>query len=49
MAEIEWSVLARQCLDRRIPDKPALTREVAAWQRERNTAKAKVDTGVLQL
>jgi len=37
MAEIELSVLARQCLDRRILDKPALTREVAAWQRERNT------------
>ncbi|MCH8011704.1 MAG: hypothetical protein IIA61_07135 [Candidatus Marinimicrobia bacterium] len=43
MAEIELSVLARQCLDRRIPDKPVLTREVATWQRERNTAKAKVD------
>ena len=43
IAEIELSVLARQCLDRRIPDKPALTREVAAWQRERNAAQAKVD------
>lgn len=43
MAEIELSVLARQCLNRRIPDKLALTREVAAWQRERNTAKTKVD------
>jgi len=43
MAEIEFSVLARQCLDRRIPDKPALTREVAAWQQERNRTGAKVD------
>lgn len=31
LAEIELSVLARQCLDRRIPDADALAREVAAW------------------
>lgn len=43
MAEIELSVLSRQCLDRRIPDKGNLAREVAAWQRRRNTAEAKVD------
>jgi len=36
MAEIEISVLTRQCLDRRIPDLQVLTREVAAWQRYRN-------------
>src|SRR5512143_3845713 len=30
MAEIELSVLSRQCLDRRIPDADTLTREVAA-------------------
>ena len=36
MAEIELSVLRRQCLDRRIPDQETLTREVAAWERERN-------------
>lgn len=29
-AEMELSVLARQCLDRRLPDAAALTREVAA-------------------
>ena len=38
MAEIELSVLARQCLDRRIPDRDALAREVAAWERDRNAA-----------
>ena len=38
MAEIELSVLARQCLDRRIPDTEALKREVAAWQLRRNAA-----------
>lgn len=36
MAEIELSVLARQCLDRRIPDRAALAREVAAWAAGRN-------------
>jgi hypothetical protein len=36
MAEIELSVLIRQCLDRRIADKEILIREVAAWEQERN-------------
>jgi DDE superfamily endonuclease len=36
MAEIELSVLQRQCLDRRIPDQERLTREVAAWEHKRN-------------
>lgn len=38
VAEMELSVLARQCLDRRIPDLPTLTREVAAWEMDRNAA-----------
>ena len=38
MAEIELSVLSRQCLDRRVPDLPTLEREVAAWQARRNAA-----------
>jgi len=36
MAEIELSVLARQCLDRRIETREELEREVAAWVDERN-------------
>jgi hypothetical protein len=36
MAEIELSVLSRQCLDCRIPDLETLTREVAAWEQARN-------------
>lgn len=36
VAEIELSVLSRQCLDRRIPDLETLTREVAAWEQARN-------------
>lgn len=42
MAEIELGILGRQCLDRRIDNAGALTREVAAWEAERNAAKAKV-------
>ena len=36
MAEIEFSVLARQCLNRRIPDKSILISETKAWQAARN-------------
>lgn len=43
MAEIELSVLARRCLDRRIPDQDALRRETTAWMERRNTAKATID------
>jgi hypothetical protein len=42
VAEMELSVLARQCLDRRIPDLETLRREVAAWVATRNAAVAKV-------
>ena len=38
MAEIELSVLAGQCLDRRLADRATLEREVAAWQAARNGA-----------
>ena len=38
MAEIELSVLSRQCLKRRIPDQPTLRHEVAAWESQRNGA-----------
>lgn len=43
MAEIEFSVLSRQCLDRRIPDSVALQSCVAAWQTKRNQRQIKVD------
>ena len=36
MAEIELSVLSRQCLDRRIETAEELQREVAAWEEDRN-------------
>jgi transposase len=36
MAEIELSILSRQCLDQRIPDQDTLKKEIAAWQEKRN-------------
>ena len=36
MAEIELSILGRQCLSRRIADRPTIIREVQSWQQMRN-------------
>jgi len=43
MAESELGVLASQCLDRRIADKPILAHEVNAWQNHRNKHHAKAN------
>ena len=43
MAEIELSILGRQCLRRRMPDLDTLRRETAAWTRERNAQSAKME------
>ncbi len=43
VAEIELSVLSRQCLNRRIPDKDTLANEIAAWEDDRNAGGTKVD------
>jgi hypothetical protein len=43
MAEIELSVMQRQCLSRRIANEAALKREVAAWEQQRNDAKETID------
>jgi len=43
IAEIEFSVLSRQCLKRRVPDRATLEREIAAWQERRNASPARVD------
>jgi transposase len=42
MVEIEIGVMVAQCLDRRIPDKAKLIKEVAAWERRRNAEKARI-------
>ena len=43
MAEIELSVLSRQCLERRIGTHKLLTCEVSAWNQARNTSATTVD------
>ena len=43
MAEIELSVLSRQCLARRISDEETLKREVKAYENRRNAAKATIN------
>jgi transposase len=42
MVEIEISVLAAQCLDRRIPDRATLEREIKAWQSRRDASGARI-------
>ncbi len=43
IAENELSVLTRQCLDRRIPDRETLEQETTAWYINRNQQKKSVD------
>jgi len=43
MAEMEFSVLTRQCLNRRIEAAAELSAAVAAWERERNAAQTKIE------
>jgi hypothetical protein len=42
MAEIELSVLARQCLDRRIESSEQLCQEVEVWELDRNERQVEV-------
>jgi len=43
MAECELSVLARQCLDRRIDHQPFLEHGVSSWEDDRNAQEVRVD------
>lgn len=43
MAEIELSILSRQCLDRRIPNKETIITEIAAWETHRNQANSTIN------
>jgi len=43
MAEIELAVLARQCLNRRIPDATSMACEVGAWEARRNHHQGTID------
>jgi transposase len=42
MVEIEIGVLRSQCLDRRMGDRKTLYAEIAAWERQRNAARARI-------
>lgn len=42
MAEIELSIISRQCLNRRIPNQEIIFEEIAAWEEVRNQEKATV-------
>lgn len=43
MAEIEFSTLRKQCLDRYIPSMELLKKEILAWEEGRNALKAKIE------
>ena len=43
MAEIELSVLARQCLAERMDTKEYVTEQVAAWEKRRNACGTRID------
>jgi hypothetical protein len=43
LAESELGHLTKQCLDRRIPDKQALIKEIAAWEKNRNKNHSKAN------
>jgi transposase len=42
MAELEFSMLSRQCLGRRIPDRDTLVTEIADWETARNEQRATI-------
>jgi hypothetical protein len=43
MAEIELSILSRQCIKRRISNKQTLATEVAAWEKTRNYVQVSIN------
>jgi transposase len=43
MVELEFSVLSRQCLERRIPSIAELQQEIEAWEQQRNQHRATVN------
>ena len=43
MVEIEFSILSRQCLNRRIPNIETMKQETSAWANERNQQQATIN------
>ena len=42
MAETEINIMNSQCLDRRLDSQPLIATEVAAWEKKRNIAEARI-------
>ena len=42
MAETEINIMNSQCLDRRLDNQPLIAAEVAAWEKRRNIARARI-------
>ena len=42
MAETEINIMNSQCLNRRLDSQPLIAAEVAAWEKKRNLAKARI-------
>jgi len=42
MAETEINIMNSQCLDRRLDSQPLIAAEVAAWEKKRNSAQARI-------
>jgi hypothetical protein len=43
MVEIEWSILVRQCLARRLPNRETVQEGVTSWTARRNQYRTSVD------
>lgn len=43
MAEIELSIMGRQCVNQRIPTEPKLIRAITAWEQRRNQSQSKIN------
>lgn len=43
MAELQFSILFRECLDRRIPDQESLIKEISDWETDRNSKSITID------
>jgi hypothetical protein len=43
MADLEFAVVTRQCLDQRLPDQTTVRQQLGAWETRRNAAQATVN------
>jgi hypothetical protein len=43
MADLEFAVVTKQCLDQRLPDQTTVRQQLGAWETRRNAAQATVN------